>query len=44
MNLSIEQQQTHIENKLVVVKGEGFRGEMEREVGVCRSKLGYMEG
>ena len=30
-----------IENRLVVAKGEGVGGEMEREVGVSRCKLLY---
>ena len=46
MNLSVKRKQnrteTDIENGLVVAKGEGVGGEMEREVGVSRCKLLYL--
>ena len=34
---------TSIKNRLVVAKGEGFRGGMKREVGLSRWKLLYIE-
>ena len=42
MNLSTKQ--THIENRLVVAKGERGRSGMDGEFGVCRYKLLHLEG
>ena len=39
MNLSTKQKQTHIENRLVVAKGEGVGEGMEWEFGVSSSSI-----
>ena len=43
MNLSMKQKETHIENRLVVVKGEGGGGRMDRQFGISNCKLFYIE-
>ena len=43
MNISMKQKQTHIENRLVVAKGEGDGGGKDWEFGISRCKLLYVE-
>ena len=43
MNLSTKQKQTHIENRLVVAKGEGRGGGMDWKFRVSRCKLLHLE-